>query len=460
MAGATARGSPRQSALSRVMRSRSASALFCERTKGFKASLTAATATASYGNSWLWRTVHAGVSGETYPEFEMRDDCHPKTNIRFDSLDLIRGLAALAVLSSHLRAYVFQNYVDLANSTSKIGVITKVFYFLTGLGHQSVMVFFALSGFLVGGTALSAMLSRKFSWPNYLTRRLTRLWIVIIPALALTLLFDNIGMKFSDGYDGRYYDIYSSGPHSPEGVSHSISTLVGNVLFMQTIEVPTFGSNGPLWSLANEFWYYLVFPILAWLIFSAASQRSKIGGLIILIILVSLLPRWLLEGGAIWVAGALAAWISRRAALLPLLTAIESRMAALALLFAALAISELPGFRLGDLGLGLSVAFTLPVMAHLPSPNGALRRVARGLSEMSYTLYLTHFPFLTLIVMVGFAPMKWPPGASAAGVYMALLFAAVAWAGVIWWCFERHTDRVYLMLSRKFPLSKVAKLAA
>lgn len=98
-------------------------------------------------------------------------------------------------------------------------------------------------------------------------------------------------------------------------------------------------------------------------------------------------------------------------------------------------------------------------MAHLPSPSAALRRVVRGLSEMSYTLYLTHFPFLTSIVMVGFAPMKWPPGAFAAGVYMALLVAAVVWAGVVWWCFERHTDRVYLTLSRKLLLSKVSTLA-
>ena len=60
--------------------------------------------------SWLWRPVHAGVSGETYPGFTMCDDRHLKTNIRFDSLDLIRGLAALAVLSGHLRAYVFQNW--------------------------------------------------------------------------------------------------------------------------------------------------------------------------------------------------------------------------------------------------------------------------------------------------------------------------------------------------------------
>lgn len=28
-------------------------------------------------------------------------------------------------------------------------------------------------------------------------------------------------------------------------------------------DVPIFGSNGPLWSLANEFWYYVLFSLAA-----------------------------------------------------------------------------------------------------------------------------------------------------------------------------------------------------
>ena len=46
--------------------------------------------------------------------------------------------------------------------------------------------------------------------------------------------------------------------------------LAANALFLQTIvaarnaphPVPTFGSNGALWSLSYEFWYYLAFPLL------------------------------------------------------------------------------------------------------------------------------------------------------------------------------------------------------
>jgi peptidoglycan/LPS O-acetylase OafA/YrhL len=379
--------------------------------------------------------------------------------LRLDSLDLFRGLAAFAVLAEHLRAYVFQSYFDLSQSGASINAITKLFYFATGLGHQAVMVFFALSGFLVGGTALNAMLAGTFSWSRYLLRRLTRLWIVIIPALTLTLLFDKIGMHLGTGYDGRYYDLYSSGPSSPEGISHSLVTLIGNLAFLQTIEVPTFGTNGPLWSLANEFWYYIVFPIAAWLIWGRAPYLRKAVGLIILLSLVYFIPTWLLAGGAIWVAGAVAAWVSRRAALLILLRALASRIAALALLFIALLVTKSLTVELGDLSLGIAVAVTLPVIAHLPGPGGSFKLIARGLSEISYTLYLTHFPFLTLIVMTGFAPTKWPPGMFAVGVYVALLSAAIGWAALIWWLFERNTDRVYSMLARHLLWPKVGGLA-
>jgi transposase-like protein len=114
---------------------------------------------------------------------------------------------------------------------------------------------------------------------------------------------------------------------------------------------------------------------------------------------------------------------------------------------------------LGDLGLGITVALILPVIAHLPSPGGSFTAIARASSEVSYTLYLTHFPFLMLIVLMGFAPMKWPPSMTAAGIYTALISAAIVWAGAIWWCFERNTDSVYLILTKMLPVPKIAHRA-
>ena len=368
---------------------------------------------------------------------------------RLDTLDLLRGLAAVVVLAGHLRSYIFQSFGELEQAGVQVGTFVRIFYFATGLGHQAVMIFFALSGFLVGGKALDDIAKHKFVWSIYLLRRLTRLWIVIVPTLLLTLAFDQIGMWLTSeaGYDGRYYDLYSQGPSGPAGVDHSMSTFFGNLAFLQTIYCPAFGSNGPMWSLANEFWYYIIFPLVAWVALARATAVGRTIGSFIAIALVIVLPRLLLEGGLIWVAGLAAAWCSRRQSLAWLLQSIVLRSGAVALLVAMLVASKIPATGIGDLGLGLAVALILPIFAHLPSPGSTYTAVARGLSEISYTLYLTHLPLLTLIVFGGFAPMRWAPSLQAAGIYAILFLVSTVWAAVIWWCFERHTDSVYSLIT-------------
>ena len=42
----------------------------------------------------------------------------------------------------------------------------------------------------------------------------------------------------------------------------SVTAFIGNMFGLQTILVPSFGGNFPLWSLANETWYYILFPLL------------------------------------------------------------------------------------------------------------------------------------------------------------------------------------------------------
>lgn len=377
---------------------------------------------------------------------------------RLETLDLLRGFAAFLVLAGHLRAYVFQSFARLDQAGEHFGTLVEMFYFATSLGHQAVVIFFALSGFLVGGKALEDILTHRFSWSNYLLRRLTRLWIVIVPTLLLTLALDKLGLGLTSGvgYDGRYFDLYAVGPPASAGVDHSMLAFLGNLAFLQTIYVPTFGSNGPMWSLANEFWYYIVFPLAAWVAIARVTVIGRILGASILIALVYILPLRLLEGGVIWVAGAAAAWCSRRQCFEWLLHTFALRVAAVALLIAALVASKVPSIGIGDLGLGFAVASILPVLAHLRSPGRWYTVVARGSSEISYALYLTHFPFLTLIVLAGIAPMRWPPSLQAAGIYAVLFLAATAWAALVWWCFERHTDRVYSLIATRFDKLKLS----
>ena len=136
----------------------------------------------------------------------------------------------------------------------------SVAYLATGLGHQWVIVFFVMSGYLVGGSVLRSVNARRWSWRSYLMARLTRLYIVLLPALMLGGVIDWVGMHIPGAeaiYSGR------SGIHAvPMNVYTTLNlpALLGNLLFLQTIvlpgmggrPVPLFGSNGPLWELEKR----------------------------------------------------------------------------------------------------------------------------------------------------------------------------------------------------------------
>lgn len=372
---------------------------------------------------------------------------------RSEGLDLLRGLAAFLVLAGHVRAFVFKSGAELEAAGSAFGLGLKAFYLATGLGHQAVVVFFALSGFLVGGKTLTNLLDRRFRWQPYLLRRLTRLWIVVIPVLVLTLILDSIGIQLlgAPGYDGRYYDLYASGPRAPVGSDLSLTTFLGNVAFLQTILVPIYGSNAPLWSLANEFWYYLIFPLAGWALLADASFFQRAAGCTLFLVLVALLPLELVVGGSIWVAGACAAYCHRMPRMSGLFASTVAQAAAVVLLALALVAAKLPGSRLGDIGLGILVASLLPFLANLKMPMRALAAVARASSDISYTLYLSHFPLLALLAFSLLTPARAVPGPSAFVAYLAFLAIALLWAVVLWWLCERHTDRLFAWLAGKIP---------
>ncbi len=184
-----------------------------------------------------------------------------------DVLDLLRGIAAFAVFFGHARSLFLVDYKDVENK----GPGVQAFYLVTGFGHQAVMLFFVLSGFFIGGNVLHLMLSGKWSWTSYLISRFTRLYVVLLPGLLATLLCDVAGIHWSES------DALYSGASDTSVLEGSVkdrlnaTTFVENSLFLMTLRmpvfgperVPTFGSNSPLWSLCNEYWYYLIFPCVA-----------------------------------------------------------------------------------------------------------------------------------------------------------------------------------------------------
>ncbi len=161
----------------------------------------------------------------------------PPIPARYPHLDMLRGMAAILVLVNHTRAFIFYPYGEIRSDSP----ILVAFYGMTSLGHEAVVLFFALSGYLVGGQALGGMFRGCWSGGRYALRRLTKLWILVVPGLLAKFALDWIGHATSSGaggYNGLYSGIYPSLPAVVSPSAYRISDFVGNLLFLQTIAVP------------------------------------------------------------------------------------------------------------------------------------------------------------------------------------------------------------------------------
>jgi peptidoglycan/LPS O-acetylase OafA/YrhL len=109
---------------------------------------------------------------------------------QFVYLDLLRGVAAILVFIGHLRALMFSSDI------SKLNIFGDFFYFITGFGHQAVMIFFVLSGFFISRSVINSIENNSWSFKVFLFNRLSRLWIVLIPALLIGGFIDLLGLSF------------------------------------------------------------------------------------------------------------------------------------------------------------------------------------------------------------------------------------------------------------------------
>jgi peptidoglycan/LPS O-acetylase OafA/YrhL len=373
------------------------------------------------------------------------------TKERDEILDLVRGLSALLVLLAHVRGFVLQDLVELQSP----GILTKAFYFATGIHHQAVMVFFVLSGYFVGGSVLEAISARRFSVHHYALARLSRLWVALIPALLLTLAFDAAGRAtHPEAYAGSLRTAFMSGPEPGVGTALAPEVFAGNLLFLQTVTVPVFGSNGPLWSLANEFWYYVLFPLAAAAVVAFRTgfrPRRLLVGLATTTafgLLAWSLPWGLVSKGFIWLLGVVVWWTARQPRTMAIAGSFGWRLATSLLFVATLAASKTSSIVGSDLAVGLAFALWMPsLLGAWPKP-GWWSGAGSALSAISYTLYVVHFPLLFFVAAVSLEGSQFTPDTRGLLWFAALSVASLLLAGAMWWLFERNTDKVRRRLGK------------
>lgn len=96
-------------------------------------------------------------------------------------LDTIRFIAAFMVLLSHGRNTFFLTFGDLPIEQQNI--VTMAITMFQRMGHEAVIIFFVLSGFLVGGRVLERIRTRTMNICSYIIDRLSRIY----PPLLLQL---------------------------------------------------------------------------------------------------------------------------------------------------------------------------------------------------------------------------------------------------------------------------------
>jgi peptidoglycan/LPS O-acetylase OafA/YrhL len=173
----------------------------------------------------------------------------------------------------------------------------------------------------------------------------------------------------------------------------TLPVLLGNLAFLQTIAVAPFGSNGPLWSLAFEFWYYIWFPALVVLV----RQRRLSPALLALLIgvanpelywgFISWLVGWaLLLGTQSAPAKPVARYWTRFAA---------GVFAAMLLTTGMVRHTWLDGWSDVPLAISFGLLLQALVCTALPFPQ-ALAPIAHYGRKASFSLYAIHFPLVAL----------------------------------------------------------------
>jgi peptidoglycan/LPS O-acetylase OafA/YrhL len=353
---------------------------------------------------------------------------HPLSGSASTHLNMVRGVAALAVMVGHLRSLFFVSYSEV----SPKNVLLGAGYLLTSLGHQAVMVFFVLSGLFISRSVLSSLRRGRWSWKRYLIDRLTRLLLVLIPSLLLCAAWDRLGMTLPSAATFYHGEIpfFGSGTIADRS---SLSVMLGNSVFLQSIFVPPFGSDTPLWSLSYEFWYYVLFPILMLLTFHRASLPRQL-----LLLLAGALIVWMVGSHIailfiVWLCGAavgaLHDWRTE---------CVENGATWPRYCFRAVGVALFfPGWlwinnsTASDLVVAAGCAMGIYSLVLAPGlgGSGAYGRLAHVLASFSYSLYLTHLPLLIVMrTYLGDVP-RWQPdirhvfwGAAIASVVAAYAF--------------------------------------
>ncbi|QQE79285.1 acyltransferase [Alicyclobacillus sp. SO9] len=158
------------------------------------------------------------------------------SHVRYNQLDSLRGIAALTVVAEHC-----MNTLGKAPVKNWFAHFSPLHVLISG--HQAVILFFLLSGFVL---SLPYYQGRIYTYTEFITKRVFRLYIPYIIALAFGLMMRVIFVHHSiDGLWGGHI-----GP---------------KIILQELFMLDQFNQNyvdPVVWSLVQEMRISLIFPLL------------------------------------------------------------------------------------------------------------------------------------------------------------------------------------------------------
>lgn len=311
-------------------------------------------------------------------------------------------------MMGHARWLLWEGFTDgfLKHPETYSAAEKGLMYFISlfKYGHEAVFLFFVLSGFVIHLRYSKAIaekgINAQFDFPNYLFRRIKRIYPPLLLALLVTYALDSYG--FSLGYG-----IYKGSVAYPTIASNVVSVtdvnaLVGNLLFLVDISAPAWGTNAPLWSLTYEWWFYMIYPILFWAtkhhwkLTSIAVALLCFSNLIFIQFWMNIPFKGIVIGLIIWWLGALLADIYTGRINLP--WRYVMLLAPLAIIIPVGFMGKINGVFYTTLT-GLGFAGIIGACFWLQEQNiklSALNKL-KWLGDISYSLYVGHLPILVLL---------------------------------------------------------------
>lgn len=347
-----------------------------------------------------------------------------KNRLLSSYLDLVRFVAALCVVFGHAKLQAFGQ----AKVSDPIVLVTSAF------PHMAVIIFFVISGYLVGGKLYGA--GRPGFAAKYLLDRATRIYTVALPMMVIGFA----AMLLQRHLYGHAFQLTGSDCRA------GFTDHAGSLLFVHRGFMPTPCFNGPFWSLIYEVFYYLFFFALAFALSNEGRIRYLAAAVAIGLGLYGLLePVALYAYSTIWLVGMVVAHPEPFRGRQLLFTI------AVLVLFALQA-----ALRLDQPEAKWEVAATLPMAGSILllirwqplSPPPLVTRVFALGAAMSYSLYLAHAPAMNLLRGVAEGNAGVRPS------YSAFILAGFVAGVACWWLFERHTMTIRYALEKRAGIAR------